>query len=209
MRTRSGAFAVTVNLHAGHGARLGRTASTRKPPSERRARRQPAADHGGSLAHAGQPVSARAARFVAGWPGAVVAYPHMQSVLAVVKLHVDGRTRRVAAGVGQRLLHDAVRGELDARVERAPLCPARSAGRPESEASRASSSSSLSCCSPGCGRRVGFAGGVLPQYAQQPAHLGQRRPGGVADRGEPSRALGRQAGCRSLAASAWTAIMDM
>ena len=101
---------------------------------------------------------------------------------------------RVAAGVGQRLLDDAVRGQLDARVERrdAAADDQPRARRRQRRAPRRAVS--LSCCSPGCGRR-GWrsAPGVLAQHAQQPAHLGQRRPGGVADRGQPPRALGGHA----------------
>ena len=60
---------------------------------------------------------------------------------------------------------------------------------PVPEASLASSSSSLSCCRPGWGCRSAHLGlGVLAQHAEQPPHLGQRRAGGVADRGQPLRA---------------------
>ena len=45
---------------------------------------------------------------------------------------------------------------------------------PDPDASRASSSSSLSCWRPGWGRQVGGVGvGVLAQHAEQPPHLGE------------------------------------
>ena len=53
----------------------------------------------------------------------MVAHPEEQGVVAVRDLDVDVRSRRVAAGVGQRLLDDPVRGEVDARgqQDRLPL----------------------------------------------------------------------------------------
>ena len=51
-------------------------------------------------------------------PGPLSRTRSAQRVGAVAQLHVDRRAGRVPAGVGQRLLHDAVRRQLDARVER-------------------------------------------------------------------------------------------
>ena len=66
---------------------------------------------------------------------------------------------------------------------------------PDPEASRASSSSSLSWRRPGWGCRSSARGpGVLAQHAEQPPHLGQRGPRGVADRGQPLRPGGGHPG---------------
>jgi hypothetical protein len=104
-----------------------------------------------------------------------------------VQLHIDRRARRVPPCVGQRLLDDAVGGQLDPGVE--------GGGRAAQD-------------EPGAGRRgvpghvdelveLSQAGlglpdgrvrvGVFTQHAEQPPHLGQRGPRGVANGQQPLR----------------------
>ena len=83
--------------------------------------------------------------------------------------------------VGERLLHDAVRGEVDARRERrgvaldrraSPAARRRATARPAASSSR----------SVGCGRERGVRR-PASQDAEQAAHLGQRLAAGVLDVG--------------------------
>ena len=62
--------------------------------------------------------------------GAVVTDAQPQRVGGVMQLHVDSGSRRVPAGIGQRLLGDAVCGELDAGIQRPRATRAGSGGCP-------------------------------------------------------------------------------
>ena len=98
------------------------------------------------------------------------------------------------AGVGERLLDDPVRGELDTRIE--PPWPSgedQPGRRPRGVARLVEQPVQL----PEAGLRRELRAvelGVLAQDSEQPAHLGERGAGGVADRAERSRADGRHPG---------------
>src|SRR5262249_11014687 len=110
--------------------RLDQEAADRRRPGP-----QLPADHGGAVSHAGQAAPAalvvratgttgagtagtdpsaagaaarRTTSAGATGAGAAVPDPQPQRVPAVVQLHIDRRARGVPAGVGERLLHDAV-----------------------------------------------------------------------------------------------------
>src|SRR6202042_1220591 len=151
---------------------------------------QLAADRGRALAHAEQPVPAdlrRSERAEGAGPrgtGAVVADAQHEGVCGVVQLDVDGGALRVPARVRQRLLDDAVGGQLDARVKRG-----HGTGDDEADARPRGVACLLEevieLPQAGLGLPVGdTAPGVLAQDAEQPPHLGEGGPGGVADGGQ-------------------------
>src|SRR5262249_25068829 len=173
--------------------RLDQEAADRRRPGP-----QLPADHGGAFPHADQAVPAApllpatrttvagtagtepsAAGAAAGrttsagatGAGAAVPDPQPQRVPAVVQLHIDRRARGVPAGVGERLLHDAVRGELDAGRQRHHVAlqdqPGTAAGRGAGLVDQLVELRQAGLRGPG---RLGP--GVLPEHAQQPAHLG-------------------------------------
>jgi len=74
---------------------------------------QRSAGRRGALAHAEQAVPGARVRRAR----SVVADPQPQQVTVVAQLDVDGRAGGVPPGVGQGLLHDAVGGQLHARIE--------------------------------------------------------------------------------------------
>jgi hypothetical protein len=135
-------------------------------------------------------------------PGPVVADAQPQRVGRVAQLHVNRRPGGMPPRVGQRLLHDAVGGQLDAGVERrgrpgddqpgprhrglprgvdqlAELGEPRLRlpARPRPPQPRLSRH----------GRGVGDVRRVLAEHAEQPPHLGQPGPRGVADLKESPR----------------------
>ena len=104
-----------------------RRAARPRPGTRRRGPapvRSDAADGGGPLAHAEQPVPRPSAPPTAGprprraGPGPLSLTRSRSESRAVAQFDVDRGARRVPPGVGQRLLHDPVGGQLDARVER-------------------------------------------------------------------------------------------
>ena len=87
----------------------------------RRTGPQVAAGGGGALAHPEEAMASGGGVVGDGRGGrswTVVPDADVQRVGGVVELHVDGCSGRVPAGIGECLLDDPVRGELDARVER-------------------------------------------------------------------------------------------
>jgi hypothetical protein len=110
-----------------------------------------------------------------------------------MQLHVDRRTGCVPPRVGQRLLHYSEGRQLDARIERLD----RTADD-EAYASRPGVAHLVQeigqLPQAGLGPPGRLAGRILPQYAQQPPHLGERGTRSVTDGGQPPSALGRQSG---------------
>ena len=160
----------------------------------RRARSSAAADHGRPLAHAEQPVPVRG-RGSAPRPGPVVADPQVQSVLAVVR--APRRPPRPARAGGRWSAPPARSGRRSARrpaVERRHVAAHDQPGRRRRPRARLVEQL-VELRSPGCG--CGARGSAVSRpRAARPAGAASRsaRPGRVADRGQPSRALGRHAG---------------
>ena len=129
-------------------------------------------------------------------PGPLSRTRTRSSVSAVVELDVDRRSRRVATRVGQGLLDDAVRGELDAGSSgvTCPLHDEPGAGTSGAGAGVVDQVDHFGESRLGCARQERV--GVLAQHAEQPAHLAQRVARGLADRGESLGAFGRHARCR-------------
>ena len=157
------------------------------PPPGGGARPQRPAGAPGSLAHAEQAVPALPAP---SWPvpprrppaaGAVVADPQLQRMVVVAELDIDRRARRVPPGVGERLLHDAVGGELDARVEVGDRAGDDEPGRVAAVASRAASISSSELRQPGL--RVPAA--TMAPAPRRPR--GARRAAAASRSGQPAR----------------------
>ena len=86
-----------------------------------RSARERAAGDRRAVAHADDPV---AGQHLLRGAGAVVADAELHDALSVGHLDVDVRSGRVAARVRQRLLDDAIGGEVDACRQRARPCPA-------------------------------------------------------------------------------------
>jgi hypothetical protein len=109
-----------------------------------------------------------------------------------VELDVHGRAGGVPAGVGQRLLNDPVGGELDPRAQRGHAAADDQPGAgPAGLPGLVDQLVELLEARLGLPARLGA--GVLAQQPQQPAHLVQSRPGGVADGGQPLGPLGGHA----------------
>ena len=147
---------------------------------------QLAANCGRAFAHADQPVAGGSwCRWRA---GAVVADAEVEGLAVVGELDVDGRARRVPAGVGEGFLRDAVGGEFDGGIESA-WAAAQDEPRCCPGGSRASSIRSVEP-----GECLAAAGAPLPpcsvSWRRTPTSWRisvERRPGGVADCGELSR----------------------
>ena len=162
----------------------GRTAATRKPPC--RTRPRPQACRRTGAARSRMPISPWPARRGARRrSGAVVGDLDPQRVRGVLQPDAGSAGARVPAGVGQRLLHDPVGGQVDARAadRRGSPSTSTSTGRPTSAASctsRADRSARAAARSTTPARRG-------PQNAEQPPHLGQRLPAGLLHRGAAAR----------------------
>ena len=164
--------------HARCSSPTGSRAATRKPPSGARLGLERAAVERRALAHADQAVAgvAVAAR---GRAGAVVGDLERDVALA----EVDGDVRRgaragVLADVGQRLLHDAVGGEVDAGRERALPAADLDVDR---DVGGAALGHELVQPREARLRRRGRVLLVGAQDAEQPAHLADRLPAGGLD----------------------------
>ncbi len=92
-----------------------------------------------------------AIRRARGRAGSIVADAKPQGVVGEVQLNVDGRAWRVTPGVGECFLDDAAASSTPG--SRVTGGPRRIRRAPAPDASRASSSNSLSCPRPGWGRR--------------------------------------------------------
>ncbi len=172
---------------------VGRTASTRNPALGADAGRDLATDHSRPFPHPGQPVPAAAI-----WrrAGAVVVHPHGEVIAAVVKLDVDGRARRVAAGVCQRLLHDAVGRQLDPAVERFDRAAHDQAYATARGRVAYLVEEGVELAEPGLGTEGRLGVHVLSKDAQQTPHLRQRGTRGVPDGSQPTSPVRWQARCR-------------
>jgi hypothetical protein len=138
-----------------------------------------------------------------GRAGPVVADAQSQAVVGVVQLHIDGGAWRVPTGVGESLLDDPVGGKLDTGVECGRRAVKDEAGSRPGRVPRSVDEVVQLAQSRLRVPVRGFDPGVLAQHAEQPPHLGQRGPGGVADVGQPLRTggghpRGGQAGCLRL-----------
>ena len=167
----------------------------------RRRSRRPGA---GPVRRSPPTAAARSCMPVSPWPPdgciggrtrAVVADAHAQRVgpcsAAPRRQRLPARARRalVSASWAMRYAASSTPGSS------ATGAPCRIRRVPVPDASRASSSRSLSWRRPGCGLALGSVDlCVLAQHAEQAPHLGQRGAGGVADRGQPLRARGGHAG---------------
>ena len=173
------------------------------------ARAQRAADRRGPLAHAEQAVPAGAA--VPAPARAVVADAQPQRVVGVVAAR-RRRPRRARAG-GRWSAPPGRSGRRRARRPGRARRPAPLHDQPGARRRRVPRlvEQLVSCVEARLGRarRRGVVG-VLAQHAEQPAHLGQRRPRGVADRG--AAAARPRPACPasvSRAVSACTEIIEM
>jgi hypothetical protein len=101
----------------------------------------------------------------------------------------------VAADVGERLLHDAVGGQLDAGIQRGDA-PADDQARARSRRVARLVDQGEELLETGLRRPRRLRSGVLAQHAEQPAHLRERRARGVADGQQALGALRRHPGCR-------------
>ena len=190
--TRADHLLVVDHHDADHGAPArssGRVASTRNPPASPDSTATDSTDHGGSLAH---PEQAMPGRGVAvGWHArTVVPDPHVERGVGVVELDVHGRARRVAPRVGQRLLDDPVGRELQARLQRDDLAGHDEPGAGATGGVARSVDQVDKVAQPRLWCSHGDRVGVLPQHAEQPSHLAEGLTCGLADGGQPLRALG-------------------
>ena len=168
----------------------GMRARTSKPPPARRPGVQLAAEDAHALAHADEPVAAAAHAAGRAGPGPAVADLQLDVLAAVADVHLGRRGAGVLDGVGDRLLDDAVGGEVDARRAAGGARPRRSAppaGRRRARARRARR-----------GRRASGAGAPARsvQHAEQAPQLGERLAAGAVDQLRPprARAAGRARG---------------
>src|SRR5215475_6682737 len=97
----------------------------------------------------------------------VVPYAQMQGFPAVIQLHIDGGSRRVPASVGQRLLHDAVRGEFDSLSQRCHIAVHNEPDRPGACRGTRLVEELVELLQARLRPPVGSDTGVLPQYAQE------------------------------------------
>ena len=99
-----------------------------------------------------------------------------------MQLDVDSGPRSMAAGVGERLLHDPVRGELDDGVERERPAVQDQANR-SPRGGPCLVEQLVQLCKAGLRPALGhLALGFFSQHPEQPAHLGKGGAGRVADR---------------------------
>ena len=152
----------------------GSRAATSKPPSGRGPVCDVAAEHPHPLAHAHEAVpGARELRARAAV--AAVGDAHLERVLAPLEPHLRRRAAGVLDGVGQRLLHDAVDGELGARAEEAALA----ADLERHGQARLARALDQLAQPVELGRRGPVGGGL--EHAQEDVHLGERVGAGAAD----------------------------